>query len=115
MNKLETVHDIWHQISTDFVYSAYSFPSTLLWGDHTFQSSEGVQQGDPLLPLLFCLTLNRHCVQLPSPLTVMYLDDVSLSGPLDDILHDLNVIKAAEELGLFLNNSKSECVFLMLL
>ena len=31
-------------------------------------------------------------------------------GPLDDILHDLNAIKAAEELGLILNNSKSNAV-----
>ena len=40
----------------------------------------------------------------------MYLDDVSLGGPLDDILHDLNVTKEAEKLGLFLNNSKSEII-----
>ena len=40
----------------------------------------------------------------------MYLDDVSLGGPLDDILHDIIVIKATEKLGLFLNNSKSEII-----
>ena len=45
----------------------------------------------------------------------MYLDDVSLGGPLDDILHDINVIKATEKLGLFLNNSKSEIYVWMLL
>lgn len=32
------------------------------------------------------------------------------SCPLDDILHDLNVIKEAEKLALFLNNSKSEII-----
>ena len=31
-------------------------------------------------------------------------------GPLDEILHDFNVIKEAEKLGLFLNNSKSEII-----
>ena len=30
----------------------------------------------------------------------MYLDDVSLGGSVEDVLHDLDIIKAAEELGL---------------
>ncbi len=34
-------------------------------------SQEGVQQGDPLGPLLFCLALHRHCMQLCSSLSVM--------------------------------------------
>ena len=92
------------------VHSAYASSSSLLWGDKTINSAEGVQQGDPLGPLLFCLTLHRHCEQLQSPLCVMYLDDVSVGGPVEDVLHDLEVIQAAEELGLFLNSSKSEIV-----
>ena len=36
-----------------FVFSAYSEPSSLFWGDTSLMSSEGVQQGDPLGPLLF--------------------------------------------------------------
>ena len=39
-----------------FVYS-YSSHSHLLWDDRLILSAEGVQQGDPLGPLLFCLTL----------------------------------------------------------
>ena len=38
---------------------------------------------------------------------MVYLDDMSLGGSVEDVLHDLDIIKAAEELGLFLNNSKS--------
>ena len=106
---LEALHDLAPEIYP-LVDSAYSSPSMLHWGDHSVHSSEGIQQGDPLGPLLFCLTIHRHCLQLRSPLTVMYLDDVSLGGPLDDILHDINVIKATEKLGLFLNNSKSEII-----
>ena len=34
----------------------------------------------------------------------MYLD---VGGSAEDMLHDLDVIKATEELGLFLNNNKS--------
>ncbi len=43
-------------------------------------SQEGVQQGDPLGPLLFRLALHRHCMQLCSSLSVMYMDDVSIGG-----------------------------------
>ena len=61
--------------------------------------------------MLFALTLHHHCAQqVRSPLCVMYLDHVSVGGSAEDVLHDLNVIKAAEELGLFLNNNKSEII-----
>ncbi len=43
-------------------------------------------------------------------LNIMYLDDISLGGSCEDILHDLDVIKDAEKLGLLLNNSKSEII-----
>ena len=93
-----------------FVHSLYSAPSLLRWGDKSIFSAEGVQQGDPLGPLLFCLTLHRHCLQLRSELCIMYLDDVTLGGSCSDILHDLEVIMEAENLGLTFNNSKSEII-----
>ena len=40
----------------------------------------------------------------------MYLDDVTIGGAVEDILHDLGVIKDAEFLGLSLNNQKSEII-----
>ena len=73
-------------------------------------SHMGVQKGYQLGPLLFCLAINRHCEQLRYPLHVMYLDDVSVGGPMDDVLHDLDVIKPAENLGLFFNYSKCEVI-----
>ena len=45
-----------------FVHSAYASTSELQWGERT------VQQGDPLGPLLFCLTLHQHCQLLRSEL-----------------------------------------------
>ena len=69
-----------------------------------------MQQGDTLGPLLFCLAIHRHCEQLRSPLSAMYLDDVSVGGSMDDGLHDLDMIKASENLGLFLNCSKCEVI-----
>ena len=49
-----------------FLHSAYSSPSTLFWEDKSIQSAEGVQQGDPLGPLLFCLTIQHLKPQLTS-------------------------------------------------
>ena len=58
-------------------------------------------------PLLFCLTLP----QLRSELCLFYLDDGTLGGSEDDILHDLEVINnAADELGLMLNMQKCELI-----
>ena len=36
-----------------FVHSSYSSSASLFWNDRIIQSAEGVQQGDPLGPLLF--------------------------------------------------------------
>ena len=61
-----------------FVYSAYSVPSQLYCGDASLldffsalsksifviQSAEGVQQGDHLDPLLFCLTIQPLVLKL---------------------------------------------------
>ena len=92
------------------VHSAYAAPTLLRWGDRTISSAEGVQQGDPLGPLLFCLTLHNLSLQLKSDLCVLYLDDTTLGGSCEDILHDLGVIKDAAKLGLSPNNSKSEII-----
>ena len=43
------------------VLSAYGSPSSLFFGKIVIQSSEGVQQGDPLGPLLFCLIPTTWC------------------------------------------------------
>jgi len=93
-----------------FVHCVYSSPSSLFWGERSLQSSEGVQQGDPLGPLLFCLSLHRPCLDLSSEFCVMYLDDVTLGGTTAGITHDLGVIKSMEEIGLVLNNQKSEII-----
>ena len=40
----------------------------------------------------------------------MYLDDTTVGGSVEEVLHDLEVIKDAEVLVLSLNNSKSEII-----
>ena len=59
-----------------FIHSVYSFPSLLFWVDKIIQSSEGVQQGDPLGSLLFCLCIG-------------YIDDLTVGGTLEDVQHDV--------------------------
>ena len=94
-----------------FVHSVYSPPSSLFWSDKIIQSSEGVQQGDPLGPLLFCLTIQHVCSLLKSELCIFYLDDGTLGGVLSDVLHDSEVIKKeAGIVGLDLNPQKSEVI-----
>ena len=93
-----------------FVHSVYSSPSNLLWEDKTIQSSEGVQQGDPLGPLLFCLAIHPRSTQLMAEFCAMYLDDVSLGGSPEVILHDLEVVESFKEIGLVMNNQKSEII-----
>ena len=94
-----------------FVHSVYSSPSSLFWSDKIIQSSEWVQQGDPLGPLLFCLTIHHVYSLLKSELCIFYLDDGTLGGALSDVLHDFEVIKKeAGIVGLHLYTQKSEVI-----
>ena len=61
------------------------------------------QLKDPLGPLLFCLHFHSVCCLLRSELHVFYIDDGALGGSLENIAHDLEVIKEACDVGLKLN------------
>jgi hypothetical protein len=54
---LEAVHTALPEAYA-FIHASYSSPSNLFYGSDILSSEEGVQQGDPLGPLLFCLTIN---------------------------------------------------------
>ena len=60
---LQAVSDLVPEL-VPFVYSAYSEPSSIFWGENSLLSFEGVQQGDPLGPLLFYLTIYKLTSQL---------------------------------------------------
>ncbi len=98
---LEAVHDLC-PVLYPYIYSAYSAPSDLHWRNKTLQSAEGLQQGDPLAPLLFCLTLHRHCQQLKSEFCLQHVDHVILGGNAESLLHDIRVMEETEVLGLHL-------------
>ena len=86
-------------------------PPSLFWSEKIIQSSEGVQQGYPLGPLLFCLTIHHVSLLVKSELCIFYLDDGTLGGILSDVFQDIEVMKKeAGVVGLELNLQKSEVI-----
>src|SRR5206468_8572292 len=62
--------------------SAYGESSNLSFGDFTVESAEGVQQGDPLGSLLFCLAINPLLHDIQSEFLSGYLDDIGIGWEL---------------------------------
>ncbi|KAL0210052.1 hypothetical protein P9112_010136 [Eukaryota sp. TZLM1-RC] len=98
-----------------YFQSTCSTCSNLHFGNNILSSSNGVKQGNPLGPLLFCLVIHTILLQIqemfPSLKTIAYVDDVVL-------IDDLNIVKEATvcfkelftKIGLQLN--LRECVLL---
>ena len=74
-------------------------------------SSEGAQQGDPLGPLLFSLTIHSMLIRLQSEFKLFYLDDGTLGDSCAEDLQDLQGLEGSvNELGLVANHRKAEIV-----
>jgi hypothetical protein len=94
-----------------FVYASYASASSLVYDCKIIDSSEGIQQGDPLGPLLFCLAIHPILQNCHSELCIGYLDDVTLGGPIDSITRDINRFRTdGLERGLELNDKKCELI-----
>ena len=93
--------------------SCYSCQPFLHLGEDCIHSCCGVQQGDPLGPLGFALTLHpiveRIKAEVPGlALNVWYLDDGTLVGSPEDLAVALSIIeKFGPLVGLHLNRGKS--------
>lgn len=91
----------------------YSGQPLLHFGDDVIYSCTGVQQGDPLGPLGFALTLHPVIKQIKAeaPSLIMnawYLDDGTLMGQPDVLSTALWVVeRVGPSLGLHLNHTKS--------
>ena len=98
---------------SSWVESCYSIEPHLLFGDHSLRSRCGVQQGDPLGPLGFAITLQpiveRIKREIPSLLcNTWYLDDGVLCGTPEDLVAALKIIEEeGPPRGLYLNRHKS--------
>ena len=97
--------------SSIYVHYSYGALSFLAFGDHRLFSEEGVQHGDPLGPLLFCLAILPIMKRLSSPLNLRYLDSGTLGGSPSQVLADFELIQSEGiHIGLQVNAGKCEVV-----
>ena len=86
--KVEHVPEIYR-----FCQLAYDVISALKFFNHTV-SSQRVQQGDPLGPLLFYLSIHSFLLACQSQLKIDYMDDITLGGPTTVFAADVALVKA---------------------
>ena len=89
----------------------YGQASHLRFGDRVLPSTCGVQQGDPLHPLLFALALQpalRAAAAHPVDLCFSYLDDVVIAGPAHHVARAMrDLVAEARRAGLLLEPQMS--------
>ena len=94
-----------------FCHLSYNSSTMLKFNSHTIISDEGIQQGDPLSPLLFCLAIHRLIQSLSSELVIGYMDDITLGGPIDIVANDVTSLKdKGISFGVHLNTGKCESI-----
>ena len=78
-------------------------------GNETILSETGIQQGDPLGPVLFALAVDEIARSVRSPINIWYLDDATTGGPVKSGCEDLHrIIPMLSDIRLEVNPTKSE-------
>ena len=84
-----------------FCHISYQKSSILQFNRIKLFSNEGLQQGDPLGSLLFCLTIHPRLISTSSDLTIGFMDDVTLYGHADTVTGDVEMFSTeGTEMGL---------------
>ena len=95
----------------NFCKLSYGSDSWLNFRGTKLLSQEGCQQGDPLGPLLFSLTIQPIVMSLRSDLVLGYLDDLTLGGEKQIVADDIIQIESlGRDVGLTFNRSKCELI-----
>ena len=94
-----------------FCHLSYSQPTKLKYGSRSISSEEGTQQGDPLGPLLFCITIQPLLDKLRRELVVGNIDNIAIGVHISTVDEDVTIIKRNRpSLGLHLNITKCELI-----
>ena len=96
-----------------WVQFLYAQPARLYVGNDCIGATTGVQQGDPLGPLLFALALHPMVLRVQEicklPFHAWYLDDGTIIGKATEVAKALDIIRLeGPSLGLQLNIKKTE-------
>ena len=92
-------------------FLAHSKPSSVIASGHSITSSTGVQQEDPIGPLLFALAVDQIASGVESELNVWYLDDATIGGSPESVLSDVQRCNnGPKRIGLIVNPKKIEII-----
>ena len=95
------------------LWQAYSSPTRLFFGEEGFASETGIQQGDPIGPALFALSVDEAARGVQSEFNVWYLDDATLGDSPERVYDDLVVLlERLRAIGLEVNGRKCELTIL---
>ena len=90
---------------------AYSSPSTVLASSHPICSATGIQQADPLGPVLFAMAVDEVASSQSSKKHIWYLDDATSSGQAESVFADVKkCVTELKKIGLKGNPSKCDVI-----
>ena len=92
-------------------FLVYSKSSSVIASVHSITSSSGVQQGDPIGPLLFTLAIDQIASGVQPELNVWYLDETIIGSSPESVLSDVQrCITGLRRIGLNGNQKMTEII-----